>query len=426
MNPDTTTLDDPAPSAVPLPTPVPPSFATSLRVLPRAFWVKWFGTLLNRFGTFVMPFFALYVTRRGFSPQQAGWALGVVGAGSLCAAILGGWLADRLGRRETMALSLIGSAISLLLLGTATSLPALLLCCFAYGLLTDAMGPASHAMVADLVPPEHRLAAYSADRLAINLGFALGPIVAGLLLEKSFWALFVADALTSIAYGAIALFWLPRTVRVVGAWRLPDLIPRFGLLRDVGRHRPLMTYLLAILLLAVVFRQFIAALPLQMAAAGCRPFQMGLIYMINGLLIVLVEIPLTHVTRRWPLRATMALGAIIIGEGFTLNGLGISVSLLVSSMTVLTIGEMLVFSRTGTYLASLSPVDRRGRYAGLNSFAWGTGGILGATLGLMIYEIDPVAMWASCGVLGLLAAAVFALPSRRRTDRAAGSVSAAN
>ena len=307
-------------------------------------------------------------------------------------------------------LSLVGSAVSLLLLGSATSLPALLAWCFAYGLLVDAMNPASHAMVADLVPPEHRLAAYAADRLAINLGFTLGPIVAGLLLEKSFWALFVADAVSSVAYAAIALLWLPRTVGRAGGFSAGELRGQWAVFRDVSRHRPLLTYLLGILVLAIVFRQFTGALPLQMAAAGCRPFHMGLVYMINGLLIVLVEIPLTHVTRRWPLRAAMALGTIIIGEGFALNGLGISVPLVVASMIVLTIGEMLAFSRTGTYLASLSPVDRRGRYAGLNSFSWGIGGIVGATLGLTLYEFSPEGTWICCGLLTLVAAAIFAIP----------------
>jgi MFS family permease len=412
MNSDITALESTAPPTVPLPTPLPPSFATSLRLLPHAFWVKWGGTLLNRTGMFVWPFLTLYMTRRGFSEQQAGWALGVAGAGSLAAAAIGGWLADVLGRRETMVLSLVGSAISLLLLGLTASLPALLLCCFAYGLLVDAMNPASQALVADLVPPEHRLAAYSADRLAINLGFTLGPMIAGFVLEKSFWALFVADAITSIAYAAIAFLWLPRTVATVRTWKLADLTPQFDRLREVWRHRPLLTYLLAEFLLGIAFRQFNGGLVLQMAAAGGSGKQMGFIYMINGLLIVMVEIPLTHLTRRWPLRGTIALGAVIIGSGFALNAFGVSIKLVVASMIVLTIGEMLTFSRTTTYLANLSPPDRRGRYAGLKSFAWGSGGILGATLGLMLYGINPTALWISCGVVGALAAAILVLPLR--------------
>lgn len=381
----------------------PPGFATSLRVLPRAFWVKWAGTLLNRFGTFVLPFLTLYMTGRGFTEHQAGWALGAISAGSLAAALTGGWMADRVGRRETMALSLIGGAASLLCLGWAESLPFILFWCFMHGALADVMNPAGHAMVADLVPQEHRLAAYSADRLAVNLGFTLGPIVAGFVIEKSFWALFWADAACSVAYAVIAMIWLPRTAASV---RERPKQSAASLARDIFRCRPLVSYFAALLLIAIVFRQFNGALPLQLTAAGSRPRDIGLVYMINGLLIVLAELPLTHLTRHWPLRAAIARGAVIIGAGFSLNAFGVSTSLVVASMTVLTIGEMLAFSRTGTYLASLSPDDRRGAYAGVNSLVWCVGGIVGATAGLALYEIAPAAMWALCGVLGIAAALI--------------------
>ncbi|HTD85812.1 MAG TPA: MFS transporter, partial [Candidatus Binatia bacterium] len=152
----------------------------SLRAFPREVWILYFGTFLNKFGTFVMPFLTLYLTRhKGFTTREAAITLGTYGVGQFTASALGGYLADRLGRRKTIVLSMFSAAATMLLLSQARSFPALVAMTFAAGLAGELYRPASSALLADLVPPGQRVTAFAGYRLALNAGFAFGPAAAG-------------------------------------------------------------------------------------------------------------------------------------------------------------------------------------------------------------------------------------------------------
>src|SRR6185437_7207609 len=105
------------------PAPVPPqTLFASLRALPRAAWVLFFGTFLNKFGAFVVPFLTLYLTSRGYTIGQAGLAVSAYGVGNIGASLLGGHLADKLGRRKTIVFSMFSGAVSMMLLSQAHEL----------------------------------------------------------------------------------------------------------------------------------------------------------------------------------------------------------------------------------------------------------------------------------------------------------------
>jgi MFS family permease len=146
------------------------SFRASLMMLPRPVWILCAGTFLNRFGTFVVPFLALYMTRIGFSVPQTSLALAAYGAGHFVASALGGYLADRIGRRHTIVLSMGSAAASILLLSQARSLGSMIFLAGLTGLAAEFYRPASSALLADLVPAGQRVPAYAAYRLAINAG----------------------------------------------------------------------------------------------------------------------------------------------------------------------------------------------------------------------------------------------------------------
>ena len=184
-----------------------------LRQLPPTAWILFGGTFINRFGTFVMPMLAMYLTRNGYSIAQSGIAIGAYGAGHLATSLLGGHLADRIGRRNTIALSMFASAGTMLALSQARSYGAIVALTFAAGLSTELYRPASSALLADVVAPEQRVLAFGLYRFAINLGFAVGPATAGFLAERSFFYVFLGDAISSFAFGVIALLALPHGVR---------------------------------------------------------------------------------------------------------------------------------------------------------------------------------------------------------------------
>ena len=138
------------------------SLREDLRALPRGAWILFFGTFLNKFGTFVLPFLAIYMTRLGFTASQAGLAIGSYGVGTLGACLLGGYLADRLGRRRTIVLSMGSGALALLILSQVRSLPLIVLFSGLAGLTAELYRPASTALLADLVPAGQRVTAFAA------------------------------------------------------------------------------------------------------------------------------------------------------------------------------------------------------------------------------------------------------------------------
>ena len=154
------------------------SLAAQLRELPRPFWILVGATFVNRFGVFVVPFLALFMTRNGSSPAQAGWAVAAYSLGGFAAAWLGGWMADRLGRNVTMAFASIGGAMCMLALSQVVDWRALTLLAFFTGAVSEAGHPASVALVQDLVPAERRILAFAVQRWAVNLGWSFGPATA--------------------------------------------------------------------------------------------------------------------------------------------------------------------------------------------------------------------------------------------------------
>ena len=158
-----------------------PPLLTSLRMLPRPAWIIFIGTFLNKFGTFVIPFLTLYLTSRGYTVTDAGVAIGAYGFGSLLDSLLGGYLADRLGRRQTIVLSMFLGAATMMALSQARCLPLIIALTALTGLASEFYRPASNALLADLVPPNQRVTAFATLRMAFNAGFAFGPATAGLL-----------------------------------------------------------------------------------------------------------------------------------------------------------------------------------------------------------------------------------------------------
>src|SRR2546425_485171 len=278
------------------------SLRENLRALPRGAWILFFGTFLNKFGTFVLPFLTIYMTRLGYSAAQAGLAIGGYGIGTLFAAVLGGNMADRLGRRKTIIVSMFCGAVAMLSLSQARGLTMIVLCAGAAGLAGELYRPASSALLADLVPAGQRVTAFAAYRMALNAGFAFGPATAGLLAKHSFLWLFVGDAATSILYGLVAWFALPAGLR--GTRAENSLLETVRVVRDDRRFRQL---LCAVLIVGLVFVQVFSTMSLEITRSGFSPAIYGLVISLNGVLVVLCELPLTTLTQRYSARRVMGL-----------------------------------------------------------------------------------------------------------------------
>lgn len=395
----------PQPSHVALPPPNE-TLWSSLRALPRAVWVLFFGTFLNKFGTFVVPFLTLYLTRQGYTVGQTGLAIGAYGAGNLAASLLGGHLADYLGRRKTIVLSMFSGAIMMLLLSQAHDYPVILAFTLLAGLTNESYRPASTALLADLVLPHRRITAISTLRMAYNAGFAFGPATAGFLAAYGFGWLFAGDAATSALYGFVALLLLPRILSTS-----QNIVGWGHALEVVRRDHKLHQLLLANLATGILFCQPISTLGLYVTHQGFSGAVYGVVLSLNGALIVMVELPLTTFTRKFPARRAMAVGYTLIGTGFCLNAFAHTVPALVLCMIIFTVGEMVAIPTSAAYLVNLAPPDMRGRYLGVSGLAWSTAAIIGPGLGMKLFTAAPGTYWISCAALGLFAATIISIPN---------------
>ena len=378
-----------------------------LKALPGQYWILFSGTLVNRFGHFVIPFLAIYLRQEGFDAKVTSLTMAAYGAGALLAGVIGGYLADRLGRKNTMLISCGGAAIFMMLLSQADSVPELVITTFMTGSLTAMYGPAAGALIADLIPPALRIRAFSCQRLAINFGFAAGMATAGFMATRSFFALFVADAATTLILGLTVLFGLkPRPVmaRENSGWG--------HALRHMRRNGPFQLAVAASLLIGIVFWQMSSSYGLQATeGAGLDERAYGLLMALNGILIVFLELPLTSYTKRLSPVLMMALGYAIIGLGMGMNALGASLPVLAASMIVLTAGEMIAFPVNNGYMAALAPDEMRGRYQGVISISWSVATMIGPSAGISLYQTNPTLLWII--TLGMsLAAAGLMLASR--------------
>jgi MFS family permease len=384
------------------------SLFENLRSLPRAAWILFGGTFINRFGTFVMPFLAIYMAQQGFTPAKAGLAVSSYGAGHIFASMLGGHMADRFGRRYTIAASMILSAASMLALSQARTFPAILILSFATGLSAELYRPAATALLGDLVPADKRVAAFGMYRFAINLGFAVGPATAGFLANKSFFYVFLGDAITSLLFGIVAFMFLPHGNRSQGHDEQPA-----EALRVAMKDRALLYFLAATLCLTWVEFQLHSTLPLHISRLGFSPSTYGLMLSINGVMIVVFELLITAWAQDKRQQPLIAVGYAVSCIGVAMTGLAKGFPMLALTVVVWTLAEMIYAPASGAYVTTLAPERYRGRYMGLWHSTWSAGMVLGPAMGTWIYQRNPPALWWTCFAVGIAAGALALVKPRQ-------------
>jgi MFS family permease len=377
------------------------SLFTSLRALPPTVWILYAGTFLNKFGSFVVPFLAIYLTSRGYSPVAAGVAIGAYGVGNVFATILGGYMADHVGRRKTIVLSMFSGAVSMILLSQASSFPAILVLSALAGLASEFYRPASSALLADLIPADNRVTAYSAYRMFINAGFAFGPATAGFIAGHGFFWLFAGDAATSVLFGVVALFALPEGTSV-GADKAGFKESTKVILADRRLHR----MLIGAFLCALIFCQMTATFSLAVTHAGLSSKVYGSLLSLNGVLVVVFELGLTRITRHFRPMAVVAFGYLLVAIGFSLTAFAQTVAGFAACVTIFTFGEMTAMPVASAYIAGLSPQNMRGRYMGAYGLTWTLSMVTGPALGMSLFGASPALFWAASATIGLAAATI--------------------
>jgi MFS family permease len=375
---------------------------------PSQFWILFGGMLVNAAGSsLIFPFFTLYVRQRfGVSMATIGVAIGAMAAVGLISGALGGALADRFGRKMLMVGGLILAGVASFTMGVVDSLAAFVAVAVFINFILPLSRPASEAMVADLVEPEKRARAYGLMRVAFNLGVAIGPAVGGFLAESSYFTLFVGDAITSLIFAFIILFFIAETKPEVAEEERAAHGAGYGpLLRDT----PFLAFSLISVAVVIVYAQMNSTWPVFMKENyGITERQYGLMMSLNAAMVVLFQLPITSFTERYARTTMLALAAVLYGIGFGLVGFVSTALLFALAIAIWTVGEMVHVPVSQAYVADVAPEDMRGRYMGAAGLTWGVGWSLGPLLaGLMMDLGDPHYVWYGCLILGLIAAVAF-------------------
>ena len=385
--------------------------------LPREVWLLFATNLINRAGMMVLPFLVLYLTRElGFSLARAGSMLAVYGASAIVFGPIGGRLSDRIGALPVMRVSLIASGLVLFLFPLAKSFVAVAAMTVFWAGCAEMFRPASLAAITHVVAPEQRRQAFALNRLAINLGMSIGPALGGFLATVSFHAMFAVDAVTTLLAG---------TLLAVTPWRAFSGVNSEAANRQGSRIGPatilhdgrFLVFLCGVILVGIVFFQHESALPLYLVQyLHLSPAFYGMLFTINTLLIVGLEVPIVTATAHWRNRRSLIIGCLLFAIGFGALGVIASPGGVIATVVVWTFGEMLLFPALSAHMAEIAPENRRGAYMGAYSMSLSISLTIGPWMGTQLLAIlGPVRVWFVMFALGALAALlmVFSVPRRR-------------
>ncbi len=384
-----------------------------LRALPRAVWLLVAGTTITRAGAFVFPFLTIYLgQQRGLPLSTVGIVLAVGSVGLLAGNLLGGWSADRFGRKPTLVTALIVNALGFLALGRPDLAPASYAIWLSLGYLGSGMvGPAAAALVADETPEHLRPLAYATLYMGGNLGMAIGPLLGGVLARYSFGWLFIGDAVTTLVCAlVIALGVHPRPVPGDDV-RLP------GHLAVWRAHPSVLVFVGASFFLVAPLMGLEYAVPLLVARTfGADLLWVGVIYSINAAVVlgssVLVERWLRGRGEAWSMVTAAALwtvGMIVLASGFSLGAL-------VMCTVIWTVGEVIGSITIPSFVAARVPRRSKGRMMALGDlvrsaagvaapiglgFTWQTQGVWAVMLVLLVLPMIGGALYLSMARGGL-------------------------
>ncbi|MEZ5414693.1 MAG: MFS transporter [Opitutaceae bacterium] len=381
---------------------------TEIRALPREVHVLVGGQFINRFGGFVLPFLALYLTGKGIGMGHVAIVLGSMATGGLFGPIVSGYLADAIGRRNTIVVALVSSALSIVGLYYCQTLPQFMAVAFVHGFCSFLYHPAASALLTDLVRPDQRVLAFALMRLAVNAGFAAGPAVAGILFSRAPALIFYGDAITTLIFAGLAMLWLPHGLRTVtGKVTSPSVMWHSWreALGNMRRNRPFVILVISSLLMEIAFVQTFNVLALTATGRGLTPEQYGVVMALNGALIMFLELPLNQWARRFDLRRVLVFGFALVGVGCASFGIMRTQTGFFVAMVIFTVGEMLALPISQSYTSTLAPEAYRGRYFGIRGIVWAMAASIGS-VGVWCYGQMGDAWWYVAGAIGVLGALV--------------------
>lgn len=356
--------------------------------LSRSTWLLSLVMLINRSGTMVVPFMTMYMTQElGVGIGKAGFVMSLFGAGAIVGALIGGKLTDKVGYYCVQLFTLLGGGIMFLVLGQMKSYAAICVTTFILSMVNEAFRPANAVAIAHYSKDHNRIRSYSLNRLAINLGWAFGSAIGGIIASHKYELLFWVDGFTNITAAFLLYFLLAPSKNIA-----TQKEKRVSVIKVNSAYRDY-NYLFFIgikILFAICFFQLFTTMPVfYKTELHLSESFIGINMAFNGLLIAFFEMIIVFkLEGRRPAIHYMAAGVFLVGISFLVLNLPIANAMIlaISSMLFVTFGEIVSMPFMNAYWIARTNNENRGQYAALYTVAWSSAQAVGPFFGAQIAE----------------------------------------
>jgi MFS family permease len=402
-----------------------PKFLQPYAGLPRGIYILFMVRVINSMGSFVFPLLTLLLTDKiGLSADRAGIYVSLAGLSYLPGGLIGGKLSDHFGRKKIMIIFQGAAAVLLIpcaFLGKSMVIPWILIM---VGVLNGAAQPANSAMIADLTNSENRKAAFSFLYLGINIGYSVGPLIAGFLYRNYLPLTFLGNALASFISLTLLIIFvdesLPGKAKTEQIINNEDEKAEEGNILSVLKQRPLvLAFALLSSLYSFAYSQgnFSTTLQLTQLFGDNASKVLGSIYFTNGMIVVTMTTIIVYITKKYRPIFNISLAGFFFAWGFGMLYFISSVPLYLLSTVVWTIGEILNATNSGVYIADHAPMSHRGRFNSILTIITGAGAAIGPLImGRYIKAYGVRMVWPLVFVLTMCSASLmFMLYRKERT-----------
>ena len=351
------------------------SYINTFKGLSREAWMLSIVMLINRSGSMVLPFLGVYMTDHlKFSLENTGIVLSFYGIGSVLGSWLGGFLTDKFGEYYIQSWSLFLSAPIFIIMPFFSSVEMMALLIFLQSAISDTFRPANSVAITKYARPENLTKAFSLNRMAINLGFSIGPALGGILSGISYNFLFIVNGIGAVTAGIIYVIFFRRRNKIFREKKKlePTKTIEKTVTKSPYKDYPFLLYSFLCAVFAVCFFQFFNTIPLfYKDVAKLDQSTIGFILGYSGFIIVLLEMPLVSLAERvLKIPQILSIGIIMSGVSYLLLLFGSNIPLLLLSMSILSIAEIWVLPFMSTVTALRAEKGNKGAYMGLNGIAF--------------------------------------------------------
>ncbi len=361
----------------------------------------------------VIPFLSVYlISSLGFSLIEAGWVMTMFGLGAIGGALIGGWLTDKIGPFRVQLISLVGGGLMFLILSRITELYSIAAFIFLVSLISEMLRPANQLAVASYAKRENVTRAFSLNRMAINLGFSLGPAIGGLLAADSYKLLFIADAVTCLS-AALVFFLYFRNKHERQHKTEIQAQKEKSPWKDLG----FLGFILFVMVFALLFFQIFTTWPIYQRQVFLLPeSQIGLLLALNGLIVFLFEMIIVYrLGNKIAPRKLIAFGGMLMAIAFFIIYGFDSVGSLYVACIFISFGEIFAMPYMVTFTVNRSGKTNKGAYMGLYSMGFASAFALAPLIGTnMINQLGFKSWWLIAGAVSTaIAGAVYFLHNKR-------------